>query len=840
MRRLIITRGPQGAGKSYALRQLGLDGCMISGDLIRQILGGPTLREDGTFTAYHDQEPRVWAMLHDLLQERMARGELIAIDATHRRRRDFRKYLILAARYRYEVACLDLSTVPLELALAQNQQRPPWAVVPEDILRETWAACEAGEVPEGVHHVRWSEDGAHLEAMRQWLSVPVVDLSGYRRVHHVGDLQGCLAPLRAYYDARGGLRDDEAHVFVGDLCDRGPENAEVVRFIRDHCLRDGQRRPNVFLLWGNHEDHLDRWAHEEASTSEEFDRTAAQFEAAGVSRAEIKALCDQMQACLLYRWGEQRVMVTHAGLSTVPERPERVSLRQYGRGSGKYGCPVDQQFSDQAPAGWVQIHGHRNPGERPVQAAPRSYNLEGAVEHGGHLRCLTLDGDGFTPVETPNSTFIPLEARMAQGATIHNKKLIPQWVRPGERPHLGFDAEGLAALRDHDLIAERPSPTLPHLSSFNFTRDAFMDRRWDALNLTARGLFVDTESGEIVARAYDKFFNLRERPETQPKALEASLRFPVEAYLKENGFLGILGYDPKSDQLLWATKSSIEQDFALRFKALFEALVPARHHDFIRRYLRDTASSMTFEVVDPGWDPHIIEYAGPRLILLDVIRRAPRFERVPYEALKGVGRKLEIEVKRPAGRFKDWASLWAWVQQVEDPAYTFEGHPVEGFVLEDAAGFQTKLKLGYYSFWKRMRGLKNRVLKIRGTGKSLDRDLSDPTAAAFCAWCERQSDEALGLDIIALRKAFLSGAEAAIGPDGPVALGLGPTAPPPPPRRELAGFQRALDGLAAGDKPIKAETAAALLARAEADPELMEILKAHPIYPQIIASGGDA
>lgn len=821
MRRLLITRGVQGAGKSHALRELGIDGHALSGDAIRMLLGGPVMLEGGAWSTYHDQESRVWAMLYDLLEERMARGELIAVDATHRRRRDFKRYLELARKHRYEVACLDFAPIPLELALARNRQRAPWAVVPEHILRSTWASCREGEVPEAVRRVAWSADGAHIDAIERWLSVPVQDLSEYTRIHHIGDLQGCFTPLKAYLDERGGLREDEHYIFIGDLCDRGIENAEVVRFVLDH-----HHLPNVTILWGNHEDHLASWADGEVARSDEFKaRTAPQLEAAGIGRGEVKALCDALVGCVMYQWRGQRVLVTHAGLPTVPEHPERLSLRLLGRGTGQYGSPVDRFFSEQAPEGWVQVHGHRNPLELPILAAPRSYNLEGAVEHGGFLRCLTLDEAGFTPVEIPNRVYAPLTTRMAQGAVVGHKKSLPPWVRPGETPAARLTDEALAAMRDHPLIGERPSATLPHISSFNFTRDAFLDRQWDAINTTARGLFADTGTGEIVARSYDKFFNLGERPETQPGALAERLVFPVEAYVKENGYLGIVGYDPRSDQVLFATKSNLEGTFAQHFQGLFRKLVAARLMDVLRRFLRDTGSSMVFEVIDPEFDPHIIEYDAPRLILLDVIRRAPEFERAPYATLQIVGKRLGVEVKRKAGRFMRWPDLWGWLQAAQAHDYTFEEAHLEGFVIEDAVGFQTKIKLHYYQFWKRMRGLKDRVLRVRGTDKPLNRDTSDAHVSAFYTWCMKQSDGALQQSIVELRRAYLEGAELE-----------GYEIPPPPPPREVVGFLRALDALSAQDV-IKSATADALVAKALADDAKMAALRAHAVrVPLLLAA----
>ena len=43
--------------------------------------------------------------------------------------------------------------------------------------------------------------------------------------------------------------------------------------------------------------------------------------------------------------------------------------------------------------------------------------------------------------------------------------------------------------------------------SYNFTKDAFYKQHWDEITCKARGLFVDQQSEQVVARGYDKFFS---------------------------------------------------------------------------------------------------------------------------------------------------------------------------------------------------------------------------------------------------------------------------------------------------------------------------------------------
>ena len=118
-------------------------------------------------------------------------------------------------------------------------------------------------------------------------------------------------------------------------------------------------------------------------------------------------------------------------------------------------------------------------------------------------------------------------------------------------------------MRENRYIQEK---RYGNISSFNFTKAAFYDKIWDDQTITARGLYINIPKQKVVARAYNKFFNINERPETKFDMLENRLAFPVTAYVKENGFLGIVSYNEEDDSLFVTTKSSPDGDFATFLK----------------------------------------------------------------------------------------------------------------------------------------------------------------------------------------------------------------------------------------------------------------------------------
>ena len=63
------------------------------------------------------------------------------------------------------------------------------------------------------------------------------------------------------------------------------------------------------------------------------------------------------------------MLVTHAGVSRVPDRLLTMASQQFWKGTGPYDEPVDATFSENmAGFGWCQVHGQRNSHNLAVEA----------------------------------------------------------------------------------------------------------------------------------------------------------------------------------------------------------------------------------------------------------------------------------------------------------------------------------------------------------------------------------------------------------------------------------------------------------------------------------------
>jgi hypothetical protein len=452
-------------------------------------------------------------------------------------------------------------------------------------------------------------------------------------------------------------------------------------------------RPNVILLEGNHERWLWYWAHGGVSKSPEFERvTRRQLEMSGLDTKIARMLYRKLSQCAYYTYGGKTVLVTHAGLSMIPDNLTMVASDQMIRGVGKYSEYVDvvHCFDTLMPENVYQVFGHRNTQDLPIQVSDRCFDLEGSVEFGKDLRVVTLDADGFHPISIRNTVFRQQDEEIPEKYT--------------EKESTVMDL--VDQMRRNKYINEKK---FGNISSFNFTRNAFYDKKWNEQTTKARGLFINTVTGNVVARAYPKFFNVNERPETRFDMLQHKFRFPVTAYVKENGFLGMVSYDAELDDFFITSKSDPTGEFSDWLHDMFYANV--KNADVLKEYMKQKNVTFVFECVDMEHDPHIIKYDKSHLFLLDVVKNEIEFEKYSYSQLVQLGKDFGFEVKKRAIQIQNWHDFYNWYDEIMTDDYLYDGHVIEGFVVEDSVGFMVKFKLSYYKLWKKMRSMAHTIFR---------------------------------------------------------------------------------------------------------------------------------
>lgn len=734
MRTLLLMRGSPGAGKSTYIEQYGLKPYALSPDDIRLMCSSPELQPTGEFKISQDpkNENVVWDILFKLLEQRMLRGEFTIIDATCSKTKDIQKYKDLAEQYRYRMYIVDFTDVPLETCLAQNKMRPELKQVPNAAIRNIYARFATQKVPSGVNIIKRDEFDTLLEKP--------IDLSKYKKIVFIGDIHGCYDTLMQYEDFKTGLKEDTEYIFLGDYCDRGNQNYEVLKFLNE--IKD---LPNVCLLEGNHEIHLRNYGNDTPAKSKEFeDYTKNELIVKGFTQKEARMLYRKFRQFSHFMYNGLEVLACHGGIPNLNINLLYIPSYKLIHGVGEYAGYIvnTESWMGQTKDNQFLIHGHRNTEGDEVRLADRVFNLEGRVEFGGQLRIVELNADlSWNVVELENCQPITEEY------TVEHTK--PQTTR-----------EAIESLRHNKYIQEKNLGD--GISSFNFTRDAFNKGNWNKQTILARGLFIDTVNEKIIARSYEKFFRVNEVRSTELAALKDKFVFPVRAYKKENGFLAIVSYDYNKDDLFIASKSTNQGPYVEYIKKQLE---PYREQvlQVLRVYYNTTPISLVFECIDRDNDPHIIEYKESQLILLDAIKNNLIYEALSYTDLRVIAEAIKCPIKELAYELNTWDEFKTLYNQVIEEEYKYNGEYIEGYVFVDANGFMTKVKSGFYNEWKKLRGVADHTLRcgyITKTGM-----LSSAEENLFYGFCKKLYNEDYDkdnrsypykTDIISLRNKFLS------------------------------------------------------------------------------------
>lgn len=146
-----------------------------------------------------------------------------------------------------------------------------------------------------------------------------------------------------------------------------------------------------------------------------------------------------------------------------------------------------------------------------------------------------------------------------------------------------LDPDNLGVMIDEGYIQVRYHPEFPY-GIYCYTKKAMFDREWNNETMTCRGLIVNENSGEILARPFKKFFNYGE-----PSAPIFKPDDWVTVYDKVDGSLGI-AYDTPNGPAI-ATKGSFVSEQAVHATELLRSKYP--------RYQTDDYCTDLFEIIYP-------------------------------------------------------------------------------------------------------------------------------------------------------------------------------------------------------------------------------------------------
>lgn len=437
-------------------------------------------------------------------------------------------------------------------------------------------------------------------------------------------------------------------VCVGDLNDRGPDTLKLLEFFRTD--------PNAYTVTGNHENKLVRWLRGNKVTPSHGLQVTIDLmkDWSTEQKLELAKWIDMLPQII--KLPDNRIVV-HAGLN--PHRPlekqhfdSALYLRQHN--------PEKPDFanSKEFPM-WYEYesdlfkHNHILFGHQvhlnETEVAKNIFALDGGAVYGGELRAYVYETDSpmFSIKKEKTKQYYDAEEKGAGNLWISH------FIEKDKLVEEGF----LSKSEYENLVL------------YNYTEKCTFDKNWTKATKSSRGTIYNKASGEIVARAFDKFFNVDEMPETYVQNLPLGLSFTVLE--KVDGSLGI-SYKHKG-QWRMATRGSFYSD---QSKYATEHLIPKYNFDCVP----DDATPL-FEIIYPE-NRIIVNYGDTReLVLLSVLDKETGKD-WSYDKIQELGKKLGCRV---AERFSYTLEEMFKLQKEID-------WQTEGWVILFENGLRVKIK----------------------------------------------------------------------------------------------------------------------------------------------------
>ncbi len=365
---LVVLVGASGSGKSTFARRHFLPTEVLSSDACRGLVSDNENDQAATQDAFE--------VLHFIAAKRLAAGRLTVVDATNVQQSARKPLVELARRYH----CIPVAIVfdmPEKLSLERNRQRPDRDFGPHVVRRQLQDLRRSlrGLEREGFRHVHVLKSPEDVEAA----TIERQPLYSHRYQEHgpfdlIGDVHGCFDELVSLLDrldyrierdttAPYGFRvhppDGRKVVFLGDLVDRGPNVAEVLRLAMSMV-----ETAAALCVPGNHEMKLLR-----ALTGRNVQRTHGLPETLEQLEREPLAFVDQVKQFLdsltsHYVLDDGRLVVAHAGMKGEMQGRGSGRVRDfalYGETTGEtdeFGLPVRYNWAADYRGQAMVVYGH--------------------------------------------------------------------------------------------------------------------------------------------------------------------------------------------------------------------------------------------------------------------------------------------------------------------------------------------------------------------------------------------------------------------------------------------------------------------------------------------------
>lgn len=384
---LVALIGATSSGKSTFARKHFLPTEILSSDFFRGMISDDENNQTISKEAFD--------LLFYAANKRLDLMKTTVIDATNVQA-PARKQIIDLAREQNVHSVAIVLNLPEKELQARNKARPERGY-PEHVIRKHASDLRRSiknlkrEGFRFVYVLNSQEEIDNVEIVRTKMWNNKKDEHGPFDV--IGDIHGCydelimlLTKLGYKEDAEAGMLhpDGRKPVFLGDLCDRGPRNVDVLRLVMK-MVKSG----NALAVPGNHDVKLVKYllgknvqmTHGLDKTVEELEKESDEF------RAEVKEFIDSLISH--YVLDDGRLVVSHAGIKEEYIGRGSLKVRDfclYGEATGEtdeYGLPVRLNWASDYRGKATVVYGHIP--QLEVQAANGTFCIDTGCVFGGKL-----------------------------------------------------------------------------------------------------------------------------------------------------------------------------------------------------------------------------------------------------------------------------------------------------------------------------------------------------------------------------------------------------------------------------------------------------------------------
>lgn len=408
---LVALIGATSSGKSTFAKKHFLPTEILSSDFFRGMVSDDENNQKVSKEAFD--------LLFYAANKRLDLMKTTVIDATNVQSAARKQIIDLAREQNVHSVAIVLNLPERELQ-ARNASRPDRGY-PEHVIRKHTSDLRRGlrnlkrEGFRFVYILNSQEEVDEVEIVRTKMWNNRKDEHGPFDV--IGDVHGCfdelvmlLKKLGYEENAEAGMLHPEGRkpVFLGDLCDRGPKNVEVLRLVMK-MVKSG----NALAVPGNHDVKLVKYllgknvqlTHGLDKTVEELEKQDEQF------RDDVREFLDGLVSH--YVLDDGKLVVSHAGLKQEYIGRGSMKVRDfclYGEATGEideYGLPVRLNWASDYRGKATVVYGHIP--QLEVQAMNGTYCIDTGCVFGGKLTSYRYPEREFVDVDALAQYYAPVK-----------------------------------------------------------------------------------------------------------------------------------------------------------------------------------------------------------------------------------------------------------------------------------------------------------------------------------------------------------------------------------------------------------------------------------------------